>query len=143
MLRSGKGVKNIPTEIPVVALALIDASGRILMQKRRPGGRHGGLWEFPGGKVEPGESLESALLREIAEELCVAVAPAALRYAARSADPGEPFVLTLYTARAWSGTPRCLDGAAIAWFTPAEAAKLAVPPLDLPLVALLAALAAG
>ena len=135
-------MKNIPTDIPVVALALIDAQGRVLMQKRRAGGRHGELWEFPGGKLEPGESAESALLREIAEELGIALDPAGLRFAARSADPGEPFVLMLYTARAWTGVPRCLDGEAIGWFSSDEAGRLAVPPLDVPFVALLPELVA-
>ena len=143
MLRKQRRVKNIPTEIPVVALALIDLSGRVLMQKRRPGGRHGGLWEFPGGKQECGESPESALVREIAEELGIALDASALRFVARSSVPDEPFVLTLYTARAWRGEPRCLEGEAIGWFTPTAAARLAVPPLDLPLLARLPELAAG
>ena len=136
-------MKNIPTEIPVVALALIDAEGRVLVQKRGPGGRHGGLWEFPGGKQEAGESPRSALVREIAEELGIALDPAQLKRVARSAVAGEPFVLTLYTARSWTGRPRCLEGEAIAWLTPTEAAQLAVPPLDAPLIARLPALVEG
>jgi 8-oxo-dGTP diphosphatase len=143
MLRSGCGVKNIPTEIPVVALALIDEAGRVLMQERRAGGRHGGLWEFPGGKLEPGESPESALVREIAEELGIALERSALRFVARSTLTDEPHVLMLYTARAWRGAPRCLDGEAIGWFTAAEAARLTVPPLDVPLVARLGEWAQG
>lgn len=136
-------MKDIPTAVPVVALALIDGEGRVLMQKRRPGGRHGGLWEFPGGKREPGESPRSALVREIAEELGIGLDPARLSRVARSALAGEPFVLTLYSARRWTGTPRCLAGEAIAWVTPAEAAQLAVPPLDAPLIAGLPALVEG
>ena len=62
-------MKKFPTVIPVVAAALIDRAGRVLMQRRRLGAEHGGLWEFPGGKVEPGESLADSLCREIFEEL--------------------------------------------------------------------------
>lgn len=129
-------MQNNPT-IPVVGIALIDASERVLMQQRRAGRRHAGLWEFPGGKVETGELGESALVREVAEELGVEIRVEDLRLAAVSHDENEPYVLTLYTAVRWHGEPRCLDAQAIGWFTPAEAAALAVPPLDVPLVAAL------
>jgi len=142
-------MKEIPTIVPVVAVALIGADGRVLLQKRRAGARHGGLWEFPGGKVEPRESLESALLREIDEELGIALRREALRPVTFSADPapgGDRHVILLYTCRAWAGEPRCPEqnpaGEAIGWFTPAEAATLEVPPLDVALVAQLARIVA-
>ncbi|MDP3677446.1 MAG: (deoxy)nucleoside triphosphate pyrophosphohydrolase [Novosphingobium sp.] len=130
-------MENIPTAISVVCIALIDDLGRVLLQKRRPGSRHGGLWELPGGKVEPGESAKAALVREIAEELGIAVAPDDLRPAGISAEgPGKELalVLILYSCIRWCGEPRCLDGEAIGWFAPRDAAKLAVPPLDRPFI---------
>ncbi|MDP3905611.1 (deoxy)nucleoside triphosphate pyrophosphohydrolase [Novosphingobium sp.] len=124
---------NFPTIIPVVALALIDQTGRVLMQQRRLGKQHGGLWEFPGGKVEPGESLVCALVREIAEELGIGIEPAALIPVSFAANPAEPYVVLLYTACEWTGTPQCLEGEAIGWFAADVLPTLAMPPLDVPL----------
>lgn len=127
------------TVIPVVAAALVAPDGRVLMQQRRLGGAHGGLWEFPGGKVEPGESLESALLREIGEELGLRLDPACLRPVSFASDPAlppaprAPHVILLYTCRRWSGEPECREGEAIAWFAPEDLSELAMPPLDYPL----------
>ena len=133
---------KIPTVTRVVALALIDPRGRILMQKRKAGADHGGLWEFPGGKVEPGESPYFALIREIAEELGVVVAAIDLRDEGEvwaepiSSDPqATRLVLNLYRCVRWRGEPRCLDAEAIGWFSVAEAVLLAVPPLDRPFIA--------
>lgn len=135
-----------PTAIRVVCIALIDDRGRVLLHKRRAGGTHGGLWEFPGGKIEPGETSETALVREIAEELGIAVAAADLRAqgaSAGQAEGGMPLVLFLYSCTRWSGEPRCLEGEAMGWFTALETGALAVPPLDRPFVAQLAAIVAG
>ena len=122
-----------PTAIPVVAAALIDQQGRVLMHQRRHDGAEGGLWEFPGGKVDPAESSESALVRELAEELGITVDPADLAWLACAELPGNPYVLNLYTCRRWLGAPRCLVGAGLAW-THAEALPdLPMPPLDVPL----------
>ena len=140
------GLKNNPTEIEVVAVALIDREGRVLLQQRRAGGRHAGLWEFPGGKVEAGETRESALVREIAEELGIAIDEDALTLAGRSQahEPGDaPLVLFLYRCARWRGKPVNLDAAAIGWFAPGEVAALAVPPLDVPLLAQLDAIVAA
>src|SRR5690606_29065872 len=137
----------IPTMIPVVAVALIAPDGRVLMQRRRHNRDFGGLWEFPGGKIEAGESPESALLREISEELGIALDPAALDPLAFASDrrlppaPRQPHVILLYTCRAWSGEVQCLDADTLGWFAPEGLMDLPMPPLDVPLArALVAAL---
>ncbi len=132
-------VEEFSTAVLVVVVALVSPDGRVLLQRRRAGGRHGGLWEFPGGKVEAGESPESALLREIAEELGVELAAGSLAPLPFASDPAlppaprEPHVILLYTCRQWTGEPRCLDGEEIAWVAPQDFAGLAMPPLDYPL----------
>lgn len=134
-------MQKIPT-MTVVAAALIDESGRILLQQRRPGRSMAGLWEFPGGKVEDGELPEAALVRELAEELGIDVAPADLVPAAFASAPvGERhMILLLYLCRAWRGTPAPLDASALAWLRPGEMDAAAMPPADRPLIALLSAL---
>lgn len=132
-------MEEFSTAVLVVAVAMVGLDGRVLLQQRRTGGRHGGLWEFPGGKVEAGESPESALVREISEELGVELAAEALCPLTFASDPAqpplprEPHVILLYTCRQWMGEPRCLDGEAIAWVAPSDFAGLAMPPLDYPL----------
>jgi 8-oxo-dGTP diphosphatase len=132
-------LENFPTAVPVVALALMDSRGFVLMQRRRESSMHGGLWEFPGGKVEPGETMAGALVREIAEELGIGITPADLcqaGYADGAHLPvGEqsPVAITLFACRAWSGQPQCLDGEEIAWIAADALAGLAMPPLDYPL----------
>ncbi len=126
-----------PTAIPVVAIALIDPQGRVLMQRRPAGRSHAGLWEFPGGKLEPGESEVSALVREVAEELALTVDPLDLAKCASASLPGELHTIALYLCRLWRGDPQCLDAAEIGWFAPDALATLALPPLDVPLVAAL------
>lgn len=133
-------VQKMPTPLFVVAVALRDEAGRILMQKRALQGVHGGLWEFPGGKIEAGEMPESAAVREIGEELGVALAledlqPVTFAGGSRGAgsDPEGGLVILLYTSCRWTGEPRCLDGEAIAWFGLSEISELAMPPLDYPL----------
>ena len=130
-------MKRNPTAIEVVAVALIDPQGRFLLQRRRADRQHGGLWEFPGGKVEAGESALSALIREIDEELGIGLDPDQPCFLASVADPDDGLVISLYTCRIWQGTPRCLDAAAIGWFLPHELTALAMPPLDRPLAAAL------
>jgi 8-oxo-dGTP diphosphatase len=134
-------VEKNPTMV-VVAAALIDAEGRVLLQQRSAGRAMAGLWEFPGGKVEPGERPEAALVRELEEELGIAVNPASLVPAAfASADnQGRHMLLLLYICRSWRGTPEALDAAALRWVRPAEMAALPMPPADTPLIALLEAL---
>lgn len=126
-------MKNIPTLVPVVAAALIAPDGRVLMQQRRAGAQHGGLWEFPGGKVEAGEGLEQSLCRELEEELGIRVDPEALTPFSFAALPGEPVLLLLFLCRSWQGNPQCLDAAAVGWFDPVALLELPMPPLDVPL----------
>ena len=132
-------MKKIPTFIPVVAVALLAEDGKILMQRRRLGGSYGGLWEFPGGKIEHGETAETALIREIREELGYVLISGDLFALTFSSDPSEPptprepYVILLYTCRKWQGELRCLDGEAIAWFAADELVNLPMPPLDIPL----------
>ncbi|WP_374531517.1 NUDIX domain-containing protein [Novosphingobium sp.] len=119
--------------IPVVAIALIDSSARVLMQRRKLSGAHGGLWEFPGGKVEAAESPEAALIREVEEELGIALRSDALTPLGFASRPDDPYVVLLYTCRRWDGEPVCLDGEEIGWFAADALMALAMPPLDVPL----------
>ncbi len=115
----------------VVALALSDDSGRLLLQERPAHKHHGGLWEFPGGKVEATESARFALCREIAEELAITIRPQDL-YPALAADEGADggIVLIVYTCRRWAGEVQGLEGQRWGWFTRQEAAALPMPPMD-------------
>ena len=126
----------------VVAAALIDRDGRVLLQRRAPGRAMAGLWEFPGGKVEAGEYPEGALARELAEELGIAVDEAALEPACFASAPvGERhMILLLYLCRSWRGEPAPLDASALKWLRPGEMVPAEMPPADGPLIALLEAL---
>jgi 8-oxo-dGTP diphosphatase len=123
----------------VVAAALLDADGRVLVQQRPAGKQHAGLWEFPGGKVEPGESPEGALARELREELGIDAAPADMTPVAFASEAGEGrhLLLLLFATGRWTGSPAPLAAAALRWVTAAELALLPMPPADLPLVAAL------
>jgi 8-oxo-dGTP diphosphatase len=118
----------------VVAGALIAPDGRWLMHQRPPGKMYGGLWEFPGGKVEPYENPEQSLVRELNEELGVAILPDACQptlFAQDGAAESRPaIVLMLYIISAWEGDPRAIEGGAIGWFAPRDALALPMPPLD-------------
>ena len=126
-------MQKIPTVVLVVAVALLNGSGEVLMQRRRQGTDQGGLWEFPGGKVEPDETLAESLCREISEELGIALSPASLHPLTFATSPDQPHVILLYTCRDWTGQPVCLDGEEIAWFAPERVLSLDMPPLDVPL----------
>ena len=128
----------------VVAAALIDASGQVLLQQRPPGRSMAGLWEFPGGKVEAGELPEAALVRELEEELGIETDSDGLVPACfASAAVGERhMILLLYLCRTWRGEPSALDASALRWARPDEMAALAMPPADRPLIPLLEALIA-
>jgi 8-oxo-dGTP diphosphatase len=120
----------------VVAIALVDGEDRVLVQQRPPGKPMAGLWEFPGGKVEPGEVPEAALVRELAEELGIDVAMEALTPIAFASEAlGERhLLLLLYVAREWGGTAEPRHASALQWVRPAEMRALAMPPADVPLV---------
>lgn len=128
--------------LTVVAAALTDAQGRVLVQQRAPGRAMAGLWEFPGGKLEAGETPETALARELAEELGIGVDPAALVPAAFASERlgDRHLLLLLYTLRDWTGEPRALDASGLRWARPAELRALPMPPADVPLVDALEAL---
>ena len=129
----------------VVAAALLDDDGRILLQQRAPGRAMAGLWEFPGGKVAEGELPEAALARELEEELGIGIAPGDVVPACFASAPvGERhMVLLLYLCRRWRGEPAALDASALAWLRPAEMDPQAMPPADAPLIPLLDALLAA
>lgn len=120
----------------VVAAALVRNDGRVLVQQRPTDRRHGGLWEFPGGKVEAGEAPETALARELGEELGIVVAPGDLVPLAFSSDPAgaRSLVLLLYRLTVWSGEPQAIEAPAIRWLRRAELVDLPMPPADLPLI---------
>lgn len=126
----------------VVAAALINQEGRVLVQQRAPGRAMAGLWEFPGGKIESGETPEAALVRELAEELGIKVdAPTCSPLAFASGALGERhLLLLLYMVRSWRGEPSALDASAVQWVTVEEMRRLAMPPADVPLVEALARL---
>jgi 8-oxo-dGTP diphosphatase len=126
----------------VVAAALVDADGRVLLQKRSPGRQMEGLWEFPGGKVEPGEIPEDALIRELSEELGVETDADCLVPAAFASAPlgDRHMLLLLYICRKWRGEPQPLDAEALRWVRPQQMFELAMPPADRPLISLLDAL---
>ncbi len=128
-----------PTWLPVVAVLLRREDGRFLMQRRPEGKHHGGMWEFPGGKVECGETPAFALVREIEEELGLQLDASQLQpacFAESAAEEGHPpIVILLYNANAWRGDPIAREGGELAWFGKEEAAKLPKPPLDIDLLA--------
>lgn len=128
----------------VVAAALIDAKGQVLVQQRAPQRSMPGLWEFPGGKVESTETPEAALVRELEEELGVLVALDALSPVAFASEPlGDcHLLLLLYAACAWQGEPQALDASAVRWASVEELRTLPMPPADVPLVDAIARLVA-
>ncbi len=123
----------------VAACALIDIDGRVLLARRPEGKKLAGLWEFPGGKVQPGETPETALIRELAEELGIDVAEACLAPFAFASHGYDSFhlLMPLYLCRRWEGIVRPLEGQTLAWVRPAKLTEYEMPPADRPLVPLL------
>ncbi|WEK58014.1 MAG: (deoxy)nucleoside triphosphate pyrophosphohydrolase [Candidatus Brevundimonas phytovorans] len=126
----------VPTVL-VVAVALIDPDGRVLIAKRPEGKQLAGLWEFPGGKVEPGERPEQALIRELKEELGIDVNEACLAPFVFASHAYESFhlLMPLYLCRRWSGVVMANEHAGLAWVKPNKLGDYPMPPADEPLVA--------
>jgi 8-oxo-dGTP diphosphatase len=123
----------------VVAVALVDRDGRVLLAQRPPGKKMAGLWEFPGGKIEPGETPEHALVRELHEELGIdtktsCLAP--LTFASHSYDDFHLF-MPVFVCRVWNGHVTSKEGQSFAWVYPKDFDKYAMPPADIPLIPIL------
>lgn len=123
----------------VAACALIDPDGRVLLARRPEGKKMAGLWEFPGGKMQPGETPEAALIRELQEELGVDVAATCLAPFAFASHPYETFhlLMPLFLCRRWKGRPQGREGQTLAWVRPDKLAEYPMPEADRPLVPLL------
>lgn len=121
----------------VAAAALIDSDGRVLICQRPQGKQLAGLWEFPGGKVEPGETPEECLIRELDEELGITVTQACLAPFVFASHGYESFhlLMPLYLVRRWEGFVTAKEHEAVAWVKPAKLADYPMPPADAPLVA--------
>ena len=125
--------------LTVVAVALVDVDGRVLLAQRPEGKAMAGLWEFPGGKIHPGESPEAALIRELKEEIDIDVTEACLAPFTFASHRYEKFhlLMPLYVCRRWKGVMRPREGQTLAWVRPAKLGDYPMPPADKPLVAML------
>ena len=128
-----------PKLVLVVACALIDADGRVLIAQRPEGKAMAGLWEFPGGKIEQGERPEETLIRELREELSIEVKEACLAPFTFASHTYADFhlLMPLYVCRRWEGTVVAREHAALKWVRPKDLAQYQMPPADLPLIPLL------
>ncbi len=130
--------KQIPL-VWVAAVALVDADGRLLMAQRPADKDFAGLWEFPGGKIEPGETPEQALIRELQEELDIhthASCLAPMTFASHQ-YPDFHLMMLIYACRTWDGFIRPREGQAVQWVRTADLLALPMPPADIPVAALL------
>ena len=120
----------------VAACALVDADGRVLIAQRPPHKPLAGLWEFPGGKVEPGETPEATLIRELAEELGVVTQTACLAPLTFASHAYKDFhlLMPLYVCRRFTGTPHPREGQALKWVRPKQLRDYPMPPADAPLI---------
>ena len=123
----------------VVAVALVDADGRVLLARRPEGKPMAGLWEFPGGKVRAGERPEAALVRELKEELAIDTTESCLAPFTFASHAYEDFhlVMPLFLCRVWKGAVTAKEGQELKWVRPNRMADLPMPPADAPLVAML------
>jgi 8-oxo-dGTP diphosphatase len=125
--------------VPIVSAALIDGQGHVLLQQRPKGKAMAGLWEFPGGKIQSGETPEAALCRELDEELGIAVRTSDLEAFGFASHRYDTFhiLLLLWVCRRWQGTPTPRETQTIAWPPPAAMSDYPMPAADAPLVTLL------
>nr|WP_295890048.1 (deoxy)nucleoside triphosphate pyrophosphohydrolase [uncultured Devosia sp.] len=123
----------------VVAVALVDADRRVLIAQRPEGKAMAGLWEFPGGKVEAGETPEAALIRELDEELGISTKEACLAPVSFASHSYDNFhlLMPLYACRKWQGTPEPREHSALKWVRPQQLRNYPMPPADEPLIAAL------
>ena len=123
----------------VAACALVDADGRVLIAQRPEGKNMAGLWEFPGGKVEPGETPEDALIRELREELGIITKQACLAPLTFASHAYEKFhlLMPLYVCRKFEGAPIGREGQALKWVRPRDLRNWPMPPADAPLIPML------
>lgn len=120
----------------VVAVALVDRDGRVLLAQRPEGKKMAGLWEFPGGKIEPGETPEAALVRELHEELGIQTAEGCLAPLTFVSHRYDDFYLfmPLYVCRVWRGVVEALEHQNLAWVYPKDFGQYPMPPADIPLI---------
>ncbi len=123
----------------VSAVALIDADGRVLLAQRPEGKSMAGLWEFPGGKVEKGESPEAALIRELKEELGIDTWSSCLAPLTFASHAYEDFQLLMpvFACRRWQGTPQAREGQTLKWVRAKDLSQYPMPPADIPLIPIL------
>ena len=129
----------------VSAVALIDRDGRVLLAQRPKGKPMAGLWEFPGGKIETGETPETALIRELDEELGINTATSCLAplsfashsYSASNNRAAFHLLMMLYVCRRWQGRPKPIEGGALKWVRPQQLRDYPMPEADIPLIAAL------
>jgi 8-oxo-dGTP diphosphatase len=128
---------SVAKVVLVVAVALIDCDGRVLLAERPAGKPLAGLWEFPGGKVSPGETPEAALVRELAEELGIAVDPKCLSPFTFASHGSADFhlLMPLYVCRVWQGIARPMESQKLAWVRVADLPNYPMPEADIPLIA--------
>jgi 8-oxo-dGTP diphosphatase len=131
--------ESAPSIHLVVACALIDPDGRVLIAQRPPGKMMAELWEFPGGKIESNETPEAALIRELNEELGIVVSEACLApfTFASHRYPNFHLLMPLYLCRRWDGSPMAREHLAIKWVKPKDLPAYPMPPADLPLIPML------
>tara|TARA_Y100001933_G_scaffold236567_1_gene258653 strand:- start:418 stop:867 length:450 start_codon:yes stop_codon:yes gene_type:complete len=131
--------KSLKEMLLVAAVALIDVDGRVLISKRPDNKAMGGMWEFPGGKVENGETPEIALVRELEEELGIDTQTSCLAPFSFASHGYDDFhlVMPLFLCRVWRGIPRPLEGQSLKWVRPSHLSEYNMPPADIHLISML------